>query len=231
LSLRTKIMFLAMLILLSAINVLAEAPTWFSNVVKQRRSGSKEKTTQEFIEDLWDTINSISEKYQMDPVFITAVIAIESNFSNVQGPGGVLGMMQILPSTAKSIAKLLNLEVPKDWNQLLTDYKLNITYGTAYLSYLYKKTGSLVKALESYNNGKNKTTYAQTVMKQYDYYKSLHEKEMQTKQEELKKQQKNVLATNNQPLTQSGTQTIIQEQQTVESTESTNSTNTNNSGK
>lgn len=195
---QTKIILLTIFFLLSVVNIFAEAPTWFANVVKQRRAGVKEKTAPEFIEELWNTISSICNKYQMDPVFITTVIAIESNFTNVQGAGGVLGMMQIHPLTAKSIAKLLNLEVPKDWNQLLTDYKLNITYGTAYLSYLYKKSGSLFSALESYNNGKNKTTYAQTVMKQYEYYRGLHEKELQSKQNVANKQQNDTQISNNQ---------------------------------
>lgn len=169
---------------------LSQAPQWFSEQVKKRREGSKEPSTQEFIEDLWNTIYTISNKYAIDPVFISAVIAVESNFRNVKGPGGVLGMMQILPSTAKGIAKLLKLETPKDWNDLLNDYKLNITYGTAYLSYLYKKTGSLQKALEEYNNGKNKVTYAQTVMKQYEYYKNLHEKELKELSQKSQKSQK-----------------------------------------
>ncbi|MFN6992138.1 MAG: transglycosylase SLT domain-containing protein [Fervidobacterium sp.] len=174
---KRQIVSLFLLIITVSVS-LSQVPQWFSEQVKKRRAGSKEPTTQEFLEDLWNTIYTISNKYAIDPVFISAVIAVESNFRNVKGPGGVLGMMQILPSTAKGIAKLLKLETPKDWNDLLNDYELNITYGTAYLYYLYKKTGSLQKALEEYNNGKNKVTYAQTVMKQYEYYKNLHEKEL-----------------------------------------------------
>ncbi|MGC8821062.1 MAG: transglycosylase SLT domain-containing protein [Fervidobacterium sp.] len=170
------ITFLTLLIISSL--AFSQAPGWFADVVAKKRTGVKEKTTVEFIEELWNTICAVSEKYEMDPVFITTVIAYESNFVNAKGPGGVLGMMQILPSTAQIIAKLLSLEVPKDWNQLLTDYKLNITYGTAYLSYLYKKTGSLSKALESYNNGKNKEIYAKNVMSLYDKYKQMHENEL-----------------------------------------------------
>ncbi|MGB9614561.1 MAG: transglycosylase SLT domain-containing protein [Fervidobacterium sp.] len=170
------ITFLTLLIISSL--AFSQAPGWFADVVAKKRTGVKEKTTVEFIEELWNTICAVSEKYEMDPVFITTVIAYESNFANAKGPGGVLGMMQILPSTAQIIAKLLSLEVPKDWNQLLTDYKLNITYGTAYLSYLYKKTGSLSKALESYNNGKNKEIYAKNVMSLYDKYKQMHENEL-----------------------------------------------------
>lgn len=179
-----KKILVTLLLMLSLVSLLADdvqtitAPNWFCDAVVTKRGRENQKTTDVFIDELWQTISTISEKYDMDPVFIAAVISVESNFTNAKGAGGVLGMMQILPSTAKSIANLMNLEKPDDWNQLLTDYKLNITYGTAYLSYLFKKTGSLTSALESYNGGKNKKAYAQLIMGQYENYKLKHEAEL-----------------------------------------------------
>ncbi|ODN30821.1 transglycosylase SLT domain-containing protein [Fervidobacterium thailandense] len=155
-------------------NSVPPVPKWFQTEVSRRRAGAGEKTTPEFTAELWNIVWEVSTQYEIDPFFISAVIAVESNFRNVKGPGGVLGMMQILPSTARTIAQLLKLEQPKDWNELLTNHKLNITYGTAYLSYLFKQTGSLSKALERYNNGPKKETFAQTVMGVYERYKSLH---------------------------------------------------------
>lgn len=149
-------------------------PKWFQIEVTKRRAGSGEKTTTDFVIELWNAIWEISTHYEIDPLFITAVIALESNFRNVKGSGGTLGMMQILPSTAKIIAQLTKLEQPKDWNELLTNHRLNITYGTAYLSYLFKQTGSLSKALERYNNGPKKETYALSVMSLYEKYKNMH---------------------------------------------------------
>ncbi len=171
-------------LVLSAVALFADdlqtvtAPNWFCDAVVAKRGRENEKTTDTFIDELWQTISSTCEKYGMDPVFIAAVISVESNFTNAKGAGGVLGMMQILPSTAELISNLLDLEKPSDWNQLLTDYKLNITYGTAYLSHLFKKTGSLTSALESYNGGKNKKAYAQLIMGQYENYKLKHEAEL-----------------------------------------------------
>ncbi len=179
-----KKIFVILLLAFSVVALFADdlqtltAPNWFCDTVVAKRGRENEKTTDTFIDELWQTISSTCEKYEMDPVFIAAVISVESNFTNAKGAGGVLGMMQILPSTAKSISNLLNLEKPSDWNQLLTDYKLNITYGTAYLSHLFKKTGSLTSALESYNGGKNKKTYAQLIMSQYENYKLKHEAEL-----------------------------------------------------
>jgi len=186
-NLQNSIRFLVSVILIfSSFLIFAQAPDWFNEAVKKKRAGMGLKTAPEFVDDLWDTIYVISTKYELPPTLIAALISIESNFANVKGPGGVLGMMQILPSTAKGISKLLGLEVPKNgWEELLTNYKLNITYGTAYISYLYKKHGTFQKALEEYNNGKNKTKYAELILKQYKYYDELHTTELSKKQSAL----------------------------------------------
>jgi len=135
-----------------------KSPDWFRNAVVKKRAGMNLKTAPEFVDDLWNAIYTISTKYNVPPTLIAAVISVESNFANVKGAGDVVGMMQISISTAKGISKLLGLEQPKNgWNELLTNYWLNITYGTAYIAYLYKKHGTFQKALEEYNNGKNKT--------------------------------------------------------------------------
>jgi len=161
-----------------------KSPDWFRNAVVKKRAGMNLKTALEFVDDLWNAIYTISTKYNVPPTLIAAVISVESNFANVKGAGDVVGMMQISISTAKGISKLLGLEQPKNgWNELLTNYWLNITYGTAYIAYLYKKHGTFQKALEEYNNGKNKTKYAQLILQQYDFYESLHSAEMRNKQQ------------------------------------------------
>ncbi|WP_448379016.1 transglycosylase SLT domain-containing protein [Fervidobacterium sp.] len=162
----------------------AKAPEWFRNAVVKKRAGMNLKTAPEFIDDLWNAIYTIGTKYYVPPTLIAAIISVESNFANVKGVGDVVGMMQISISTAKNISKLLGLEQPKNgWDELLTNYWLNITYGTAYIAYLYKKHGTFQKALEEYNNGKNKTKYAQLILQQYSLYESLHSSEMINKQQ------------------------------------------------
>jgi len=178
----SRLLVLLSTIFIFSVIAFAQAPSWFKETVTKKRAGNGLKTSNEFVEDLWSAIYSISSKYEVPPTLIAAVISVESNFSNVKGSGGVLGMMQILPSTAKSISELLGLEVPKNgWDELLTNYRLNITYGTAYISYLYKKYGTFQKALEAYNNGKNKAAYAKLIIGQYDKYEKLHQKELSEK--------------------------------------------------
>lgn len=161
-----------------------KTPNWFRSAVIKKRAGMNLKTAPEFVDDLWNAIYTIGTKYNVPPTLIAAVISVESNFANVKGAGDVVGMMQISISTAKNISKLLGLEKPKNgWDELLTNYWLNITYGTAYIAYLYKKHGTFQKALEEYNNGKNKTKYAQLILQQYNLYESLHSAEIRNKQQ------------------------------------------------
>ena len=76
-----------------------------------------------------------SMRYQMDPIFIMAVIKTESSF-NPEALGGVgeIGLMQIKPDTAAWIAERYEMKFkgPKS----LKDPNENIRVGVAYFSYL-----------------------------------------------------------------------------------------------
>jgi len=100
------------------------------------------------------------------------MIKVETEFRNVIGIAGELGMMQIKKETAQLVARKFGLKEPDDgWLTLLWDYRLNIEYGALYLKYLLEKSGgNVVKALEQYNGGSFKTEYARSVM---SFYKEL----------------------------------------------------------
>ena len=85
------------------------------------------------------------------------------------GLAGELGMMQIKPSTADFIATTYKLTPPEEgWIRLLWDYKLNIKYGCLYLRYLTDKFNSINLALEYYNGGSARQSYAATILKNYN---------------------------------------------------------------
>lgn len=76
-----------------------------------------------------------SEKRGFDPLFVAAVIYRESTFNTrAVSNRGARGLMQLLPSTAKYIAKKENLE----WKgaEALFHPAYNIRLGIAYLQYL-----------------------------------------------------------------------------------------------
>jgi soluble lytic murein transglycosylase len=65
---------------------------------------------------------------------------------------GALGLMQLMPATAKKIAKILHL--PFSPKRLITDHAYNVTLGRAYLGSLVDNfSGSYVLAVAAYNAG------------------------------------------------------------------------------
>ncbi len=101
-----------------------------------------------------DTVYQYSNAYKEDPLLILALIKTESHFfKKAKSSRGAIGLMQLLPATAKEIARELNI---KDFKtQDLEDPKINIQFGTYYLAKLHKEFGQdTVAALAAYNAGK-----------------------------------------------------------------------------
>lgn len=90
------------------------------------------------------TILSASEKHNVPPELIAAIIHAESNFNpNAKSYARAKGLMQINPPTQK----FLGLKNPFDPHQ-------NVDAGTKYLSYLLDKfDGQLKLAIAAYNAG------------------------------------------------------------------------------
>lgn len=84
------------------------------------------------------TVIQESAKYELDPVFVLAVIKTESKFNPmVMGRYGEIGLMQIKPSTAQWMAEKIGLE----WKgpSSLKDPATNIQLSLAYMNYLRTK--------------------------------------------------------------------------------------------
>ncbi|MCL4417470.1 MAG: tetratricopeptide repeat protein [Actinobacteria bacterium] len=88
-------------------------------------------------------IDKYSKQFNIDPLFVLAVIREESRFQPDAGSyAGALGLMQIIPKTGKGIASQLG--IAKFDNQMLLDPELSIKMGAYYLS----------RQLESFNQNK-----------------------------------------------------------------------------
>ena len=99
-----------------------------------------------------DIIRQQAEDKDLDPALIAAVIYQETGFRPRESPAGAQGLMQIMPSTARFIARrsggtefeLRDLETPQ----------INIAYGSWYLRYLLDRyEGEERLALAAYNAG------------------------------------------------------------------------------
>ncbi len=99
-------------------------------------------------------IENYAAKYGVDPLFVVSVIREESKFlSKSESNKGAKGLMQIMPSTAQSIAESLGDKSYKEEDLLIPEK--NIQYGTWYLASLQKvfnNNTTLVTA--AYNGGR-----------------------------------------------------------------------------
>lgn len=89
----------------------------------------------------------------LDPWLIAAVARQESTFSaHAVSPRGARGVLQLLPSTARSHAVALGLQKTPD----LHDPELNIRLGARELGRLLRRFGSAEPALAAYNAGETR---------------------------------------------------------------------------
>ncbi|MBO9665227.1 MAG: lytic transglycosylase domain-containing protein [Bdellovibrio sp.] len=131
------------------------------------------------------TIITESAKYNLDPVFVLAVIKTESQFNPLTiGSAGEIGLMQIKPDTAEWMAKKYGLT----WKgpETLKNPEANIKIGLAYMNFLRKQfPGKSVKYVSAYNMGPRNVRrliaqnvmpaeYNSKVMKNYkDFYSNI----------------------------------------------------------
>jgi soluble lytic murein transglycosylase len=93
-----------------------------------------------------------AQNYRLDPALLAAVIYQESKFhANVKSSSGAIGLMQLLPDTAKGIA--IHTGGSRFRVSDLYNPEINIRYGAWYLRHLLDKYGDERTALAAYNAG------------------------------------------------------------------------------
>ncbi len=103
----------------------------------------------------WRYVEKYSKQYGLDPHLTYAVIREESRFkSRALSHAWAHGLMQIIPSTGRLIARALGIRYSR-WK--LYDPRVNVQMGTYYLSGLIKRfNGNIALALAGYNGGPNR---------------------------------------------------------------------------
>jgi soluble lytic murein transglycosylase len=97
-------------------------------------------------------IRGHAENYDLDPALLAAVIYRESKFdADARSSSGAIGLMQLLPDTAKGIA--LHTGGKAFVVEDLYDPEINVRYGSFYLRRLLRKYEDVRLALAAYNAG------------------------------------------------------------------------------
>jgi soluble lytic murein transglycosylase len=93
-----------------------------------------------------------AKHYSLNPALLAAVIEQESKFNaNARSSTGAIGLMQLLPDTAKGIA--IHTGGDKFVVSDLDDPEINVRYGSWYLRHLLDKYHDERLALAAYNAG------------------------------------------------------------------------------
>jgi soluble lytic murein transglycosylase len=145
-----------------------------------------------------DAVLRHAKAHKVDPLLATALMREESHFkSDAVSNTGALGVMQLMPATARRMAHIKN-------NEELFDAEKNINLGITYLSGLIAHFKSLHYAIAAYNAGEHNVerwlaagyrdddeftedipfsetkNYVLRVLKTYGIMKSLYDSEMKS---------------------------------------------------
>jgi len=130
-------------------------------------------------ENVARTVVREARRHDLDPALVLAVIQVESGgYYHAISHVGAMGLMQLLPATAKEMADSLGLE----WHgpESLFDPVMNVQLGTAYIKHLADRFGDVSTALAAYNWGPTRidrrirkgtgvpSIYIERVMKAFD---------------------------------------------------------------
>lgn len=104
-------------------------------------------------------IEENAEYFDIEPALVYAVVKAESGYrADAVSPKGALGLMQLMPDTAKWIFDELNYKHNGDidFKAFILRPEVNVLLATAYLSYLQYRFDSQTLAIIAYNAGEGR---------------------------------------------------------------------------
>ena len=99
-------------------------------------------------------IEASALRHRINPYLISAVINAESGFDpKTRSSAGAVGLMQVMPDTAKELLRRGLVSTSVVAGKDLSDPAANIEYGAAYLRYLVDRYHEVETVLAAYNAG------------------------------------------------------------------------------
>jgi len=101
-----------------------------------------------------DAITASAKRHEVNPYLIAAMIEAESDWeAGTVSEAGAVGLMQVLPETAKELRERGMVDEDTVASGDLSDPAVNIEYGAAYLRHLVERYHEIESALAAYNAG------------------------------------------------------------------------------
>ena len=101
-----------------------------------------------------ERIDDAAARYEVDPHLVAAIIRCESGWNDsAQSEAGAVGLMQLMPDTAKTVSDMGVVDTARFNPNNLTDPATNIEYGTALLAYLQTQLETTDEVIAAYNAG------------------------------------------------------------------------------
>jgi len=102
--------------------------------------------------DYWPLLQKYAKQRNLDPYTVAALVAQESNFdASVVSHANAWGLMQVLPSTGRSLARKLGVRPFS--TKRLTEAEVNVRLGTQFFADSIRRFGGVHFALAAYNAG------------------------------------------------------------------------------
>ncbi|MDE2365623.1 MAG: transglycosylase SLT domain-containing protein [Betaproteobacteria bacterium] len=137
--------------------LLAAAEVARRNGIYDRAIHTADKTVQyhdfslRFLAPHRDELRELSRQQELDEAWVYGLIRQESRFvSDARSSAGAMGLMQLMPGTAKWVAKKLGM---KKYQKTLVEVDTNLTLGTYYLKHVLTLSDSQLLASAAYNAG------------------------------------------------------------------------------
>jgi len=102
-------------------------------------------------------LHGLAEIAEVVPAELAMAIARQESEMNpaARSPVGALGLMQVMPATARTVAR--ELDIAYSGNRLAGDWKYNARIGTTYLAQMLERfDGAVLLAAAAYNAGPNR---------------------------------------------------------------------------